>query len=333
MVFLEAENNKIAANVERKPVTFLNKNGIRLFGILHLPQTDKHFDTAIILLSPGVKMRTGPHLLYRRMTDFFTSLGFPVLRFDFYGLGDSEGQLGETQLADVYNHMEVGRFVDDAINAMDWMQENQGVSRFIMSGLCGGAISGLLAGGRDKRVVGLLGLGITPVLASKAADPALYVTVGELMELRAGYLRKLIDPKSIWRALTLQTDFRLLWKSMIAPLQSRWRKRFHTEAPLNTDTNKLPDDNANPLFPPAFFEMTSSRRPLLLIFSGADRLNWEFQEKFIPRYSERLKTVKDMFEVHVIPNANHILSFREWETEMLDLARAWLGKRFSVPAG
>lgn len=325
--------NQIASSVERVPVTFSNKNAIRLFGILHLPQTEERRNIAIILLSPGVKMRTGPHLLYKRMTDLFTGLGFPVLRFDFFGLGDSEGQLEEKQLADVYNHMEVGRFVDDAIDAMNWMQKNHGTSRFILSGLCGGAISGLLAGSRDKRVVGLLGLGITPVLASKAANPALYMTTGQLLELRTGYIRKLIDPKSIWRALTLQSDFRLAWKSVTAPLLNRWKQKNTAAATAEMDADKLPDDNANPLFPPAFFDMTSSGRPLLLIFSGADRLNWEFQEKFIPRYGERLKTVSHMYDLHVIPEANHILSFREWEKEMLDMARDWLTRRFCPQSG
>jgi uncharacterized protein len=320
--------SRAAMTTNQSPVTFANKNGIRLFGILHLPQTAERSDTAIILLSPGVKMRTGPHRLYRRMTELFTSLGFPVLRFDFFGLGDSEGQMDEKLLADVYNHMEVGRFVNDAIDAMDWMQKNHGYSRFIMSGLCGGAVSGLLAGSRDKRVVGLLSLGITPVLVSKAADPALYMTVGQLTELRKGYIGKLLDPKSIWRVLTLQSDYRLAWKSLTAPLKDRWKQKSTNLATLSENTDKLADDNANPLFPPAFFEMTSSGRPLMLIFGGSDRLNWEFQEKFVSRHSERLKKEKDMYDVHIIPNANHILSLRKWEKEMLDVARNWLGRRF-----
>lgn len=322
--------SQAASMNNQTPVTFLNKRGARLFGILHVPLVTERSDTAIILLSPGVKMRTGPHRLYRQMTELFTNLGFSVLRFDFFGLGDSEGQMEEKLLADVYNHMEVGRFVDDAIDAMDWMQKNNVASRFIMAGLCGGAVSGLLAGSRDKRVVGLLGLGITPVLASKAADPALYMTTGQLMELRRGYLQKLFDPKSVWRILTLQSDFRLAWKSLTAPLLNRWKHKSPKSPTLNEGPDKSVEDNANPLFPPAFFDMTSSGRPLLLIFGGSDRLNWEFQEKFVSRYNERLARVKDMYDVHIIQNANHILSLREWEREMLGVAKEWLGRRFSL---
>ena len=136
------------------PVTFLNRKGLRLFGILHTPLADSQHDFVVMLLSPGVKMRVGPQRLYLRLTERLLDLGISVLRFDFHGLGDSEGELPEAQLRDVYNHIEVGRYVEDTIDAMDWMQQNYGSKRFLLSGLCGGAITGLLAGDRDARVVG-----------------------------------------------------------------------------------------------------------------------------------------------------------------------------------
>src|SRR5688572_29035336 len=99
------------------PVTFVNRKGLRLFGILETPDSPSAGDLAIVMLSPGVKMRVGPQGLYRRMTEEFLRLGLPVLRFDCYGLGDSEGTLTESLLRDVYNHIEVGRFVDDTVDA------------------------------------------------------------------------------------------------------------------------------------------------------------------------------------------------------------------------
>src|SRR5262245_25392525 len=139
------------------PVTFQNRQGYRLFGVLDTPAkatTGPTSDLGLILLSPGVKMRVGPERLYRRVTDLFVGLGIPSLRFDFWGLGDSEGTLKEEFLKDVYNHIEVGRFVDDVIDAMDWMQRECGTKRFILSGLCGGAITGRLTGSRDRRGAG-----------------------------------------------------------------------------------------------------------------------------------------------------------------------------------
>ena len=101
-----------------RAVSFPNLNGQKLFGTLHLPDAGAPQKPCVVLLSPGVKMRVGPGRLYVPLTEALTGLGHPVLRFDFFGLGDSEGELSETMLADIYNHIEVGRYVDDTLAAL-----------------------------------------------------------------------------------------------------------------------------------------------------------------------------------------------------------------------
>jgi pimeloyl-ACP methyl ester carboxylesterase len=251
----------------------------------------------------------------------FTRMGLQVLRFDFYGLGDSEGTLTEQQMRDVYNHIEVGRFVGDTIDAMDWMEQHCGTRRFILSGLCGGAVTGLLAGSRDDRVAGLLALGITPILASRAANPAQYMTLGQLDRMKRGYVAKLLSPKAWLRLLTLQSDYQVIWKSMTSRSRSRRAPAAATAAPDE-------QDNASPLFPPAFFKMVSSKRPMLLIFGGSDRLAWEFEEKFVARHRVELSKLPAMYDVHVIQHANHVLSMDSWQREMLEASASWLRTRF-----
>jgi len=301
------------------PVTFQNRNGIRLFGILEMPSRPAH-DLALVLLSPGVKMRVGPQGLYRRMAADALRLGLPVLRFDCYGLGDSEGVLPETLMRDVYNHIEVGRFVDDTIDAMDWMQRQHGIGRFILSGLCGGAITGLLAGEHDRRVVGLLGIGLTAVLASRAADASRYMTQGQLTGQRRMYSRRLLSPQAWYRLLTFKADYRLIGR-LIAQTFRRRTPPVQTTVPA--------DDNANPRFPPAFFSMLETKRPMLLVFGGSDRLQFEFDEKFVSRHRARLASLPPVYDVHIVPQANHVLSAIEWQREMLDVTREWLRRHFA----
>ncbi len=258
---------------DQTPVVFRNRKGLRLFGILHTPPGRQPGDLTVVLLSPGVKMRVGPQRLYLPMTKQFLSVGLSVLRLDFHGLGDSDGTLPEEQLRDVYNHIEVGRFVEDTIDALNWMQQTHGCRRFLLSGLCGGAITALLAGQRDARVVGLIGLGITPVLASRAADASRYVTIGQLEAFQKMYLKRLLAPQAWFRLLTFQTDNRLI-KRMIA----HWTRKLLGMAPPQPPATPPPEgDNSNPLFPPALFRMLSTRRPMLFVFGGADRLHWEYR--------------------------------------------------------
>lgn len=312
----------------RAAVVFPNRQGLRLFGVLHTPEGGARTDLAVILLSPGVKMRVGPERLYCTLTERLVSLGLPVLRFDFYGLGDSEGEVTEDLLKDVYNHIEVGRFVDDTVDSMDWMAREYGTRRFILSGLCGGAITGLLTARHDARVAGLLALAITPVLASRSADPSTYMTSGQLADMRRTYFDKLLSPKAWLRLLSFKSDYRVIWRALLQPL--RRTPPAPPPAPA-TDTAAAPaePDNANPLFPPAFFAMTESRRPILLVFGGSDRLLWEFEEKFVARHQARLAAGPQTYEVHTIAQANHVLSFEPWQMAMMDASTAWLRRWFA----
>ena len=87
-------------------------------------------------------------------------------------------------------------------------------------------------------------------------------------------------------------------------------------------------DNASPLFPPAFFEMLRRQHPMLLVFGGADRLHFEFEEKFLARHGDRLKSLPATYDVHVIERANHVLSSDAWQREMLEVSHHWLDRHF-----
>ena len=306
------------------PVTFTNRSGQRLFGVLHTPPGYARGGLTVLLLSPGVKMRVGPQRLYLHLTEALLGLGLAVFRFDFHGLGDAEGTLPEAMLRDFYNHIEVGRYVNDTVDAMDWMQREHGCSRFLLSGLCGGAITGLLTGNRDPRVVGLLGLGITPVLAARSAEASRYMTMGQLEAAQQMYLRRLLNPRAWYRLLTLKADYKLIGRML-----KHWLRRSRPDAEAATAPSLPENDNANPLFPPAFFKMLSTKRPMLLVFGGSDRLHFEYQEKFLARHRERLKSLPDLVEVHVIEAANHVLSLAEWQRELLDVSDRWLRRHFN----
>ena len=75
---------------------------------------------------------------------------------------------------------------------------------------------------------------------------------------------------------------------------------------------------------------------MLLVFGGSDRLHFEYQEKFLARHGDHLKSLPDLAEVHVIENANHVLSFTQWQRELLDVSERWLRVHFNndlVPRG
>lgn len=312
-------------DIEIRPVVFINRSENTLFGMLHVPSQARK-NAGIIILSPGIKNRVAPHRLYVKMARRFCSLGFHVLRFDPEGLGDSEGDINEVFTANLYGSIQVGRFIEDTSCAMDWMERECGISQFILAGLCGGAITGLLTGARDHRATAMLGLGIPVILDSADLDPSKYVTAGELLGLREKYKKKFLNLNAWFRFLTFRSDYRMLFKSF---LSSRPNVRHDESTYENTkmiDGEKRTEakDNFNTLFPAALRGMLSGNRSILFIFSESDRLFWEYEEKFIRRYPENNQGERRLLTVEVTKEANHIFSFSEWQKEMLEVAVSWL---------
>lgn len=307
--------------VSREAVVIENRDGLRLFGVLHRPEPETEKEVAIIFLSPGVKSRVGPHGLYNKMKNTLLDQGYTVLQYDFYGLGDSEGDLEERYLAELYASIESGRYVEDALCAIDWMQNHVGKKEFILAGLCGGALTGLVAAARDQRVKGVLSLGL-PVAQDKMMDATRFMTKGQLDDIGKSYFRKLIKPDAWLRLLTFKTDYRLLLKAVVQRVIGKRRTKPPKKSVIDAETTNL-----NPLVASAFNSFLESGGKLLLIFSGADRLAWEFDEKFAQPYAEKLEQLQG-YEVHTIPKANHILSDSKWLTEMQCLADEWIKRHF-----
>ena len=312
-----------------KPVAIKNAKGKILFGIMHEPQK-KQGDTGIIILSPGIKSRVGPHRLYVKMTTLFNRLGFPVLRADPEGLGDSEGEIDQQFTADVYCSIELGLLVPDTIAMMDFMQEKLGISKFILAGLCGGAITALLASENDNRVCGILCLGMTCVLASANIDLYKYITAQQLSSIRKKYIKKILNGKAWLRFITFQSDFKLLVKSLSQPFVKNV-KREHANiddkgSKIRNGT-QIVESNLNPHFHRAFSRFVMKKK-ILLIFSGSDRLYWEFEEKYLNNYGNAIEPYRGNFEIFIVKDANHVFSLKEWQQHMVEKSETWLKEKY-----
>lgn len=118
-----------------------------LAGIVTLPAPTGHRLPAVLLLNAGKLSRVGPNRLYVGLARRLAALGFPVLRFDFSGIGESRPRSDALP--------PVAAAVAEVREAMDYLAATRGAERFLLMGFCSGATFSLLASLADDRVAGI----------------------------------------------------------------------------------------------------------------------------------------------------------------------------------
>jgi pimeloyl-ACP methyl ester carboxylesterase len=126
-------------------------SGDVLVGVLTEPDFPVDGDVpAIILLNAGIVHRSGPSRMYVEIARRLAARGYPSIRLDLAGIGDSDSR--QENLTDQEGNER------DVRLAMDFLQSRLGTQRFLLGGLCSGADISHQVALRDDRVVGLIAM-------------------------------------------------------------------------------------------------------------------------------------------------------------------------------
>ena len=109
----------------------------RLFGIYHAPQFGPRRDSGIVLCYPMMREYIRSHRAYRQLAVRLSDVGFPVLRFDYYGCGDSYGESGEGG---------VQQWLREISSAIGEIRRKSNLTDVCLIGLRFGATLGMMAG-------------------------------------------------------------------------------------------------------------------------------------------------------------------------------------------
>ncbi len=112
-----------------------------LFGVFHPPEGAASGKPAVVMFNAGAVHHVGPNRIYVEMARRLATEGYPCLRFDLEGLGDSvlRGEGRE-------NHPYPLTATRDARAALRYLRETHGYDRFVALGLCSGAHTAFHAG-------------------------------------------------------------------------------------------------------------------------------------------------------------------------------------------
>jgi pimeloyl-ACP methyl ester carboxylesterase len=106
----------------------------RLFGIYH-PSVQPMSDQGVVICAPTGLDYIRSHRTFQRLASVLAKRGFHVIRFDYYGCGDSAGRGGEPTIEDWH---------DDVHAAIEELRDMSGVTRISLFGTrLGGALAAL----------------------------------------------------------------------------------------------------------------------------------------------------------------------------------------------
>lgn len=149
-----------------------------LAGVLHLPAAPA--SRGVLVVVGGPQYRVGSHRQFLLLARDLAAAGFAVLRFDYRGMGDSDGEPRS------FEHIDA-----DIRAALDAFQAAvPGLRDVAIWGLCDGAAAGLLYAPGDPRVTGLMLL--NPWVRTEETLARSYVS--------EYYTRRLLD-RDFWRKL------------------------------------------------------------------------------------------------------------------------------------
>jgi len=201
-----------AGRIRERPVAVEQSFG-NLFGILATPLDAELEPLAAVLLNAGAIRRIGPNRMWVEIARRWASRGVATLRLDLEGIGDSDGD-GERfhDLAELY----AGEMAGQVRAALDAIEAETGVRRFVLGGLCSGAywsfhtalqderVSAALmlnpqtlfwdpvvAEGRDLRKALLQGSSWTRLLSGRASRRRMWELARELPAGARGFARRL----------------------------------------------------------------------------------------------------------------------------------------------
>jgi exosortase A-associated hydrolase 1 len=288
-------------NFEERALVF-PCNGSCLYGIFTLPEQPS--SRGVLIVVGGPQYRVGSHRQFTLLSRYLASYGISTLRFDFRGMGDSEGD------ARTFEDVE-----DDLRCAIDkFLAEAPPVRELVIFGLCDAASAALFYAYQDQRVTGLVLL--NPWVRTNEGAAQAY--------LKHYYVSRFFDPE-LWSKIRQGNfDLTLTARSFLKMVREALPKRKKIDVGMVYANRRDPFCKSAPLPERMLYCLSRFRGKVLFITSGKDLTAREFLD-LARSSSEWRKLVVAPHISHLsLPDADHTFSRREWRDRVASGTRNWI---------
>jgi exosortase A-associated hydrolase 1 len=278
-------------------VSFNNAEN-QLIGVLHLVQQSDP-KIGLVIIVGGPQTRVGSHRQFVLLSRYLANNGVPSLRFDYTGMGDSQGI-----------HSSFLNISDDIESAISLLKSRSGVSKVVLLGLCDAASSALIYA-KKKPCTDLAGIVLL--------NPWVRSEQGEAKALVKYYYFKRLQDAEFWGKLF---SFRLEVLSSIKGLLGNIRRSTKLNKLSNTEVNAETDDSN---FIEHMLEgLKTFQGKIMLVISGDDLTAAEFCDLASDSKEWRHELEKKIDHQLVLPNSNHTFSTQICRDKVEAATLEWL---------
>lgn len=285
-----------------------------LFGVASVPAQPA--ERGVVVVVGGPQYRGGSHRQFTLLARHLAAQGIAVLRFDYRGMGDAEGEQRDFEMVHEDLRCAIDRF-QAAVPA---------VREVVLWGLCDGASAALFYAAQDARVQGVVLL-----------NPWVR-TEGGLAKatLKHYYLERLLQPELWKKIFTGQFDYGAALRSFTGLLGAASGKPAEPAAvqaeaapaaPPSVSAAPVPRI-ADPDLPPLPGRMHDSlaafQGRVLLILSGADLTAQEFRDAVKASRPWQQLLAAPRVTQQELAQADHTFSRRAWRDQVADWTGEWM---------
>ena len=252
----------------------------------------------VLIVVGGPQYRVGSHRQFALLARHLAEHGVPTLRFDYRGMGDSEGEVRTFERVGVDIRCAIDLFFD----------RTPGLKEVVIWGLCDAASAALFYAHQDVRVSGLV-----------LVNPWVRTEQGVARaHLRHYYVRRLFQA-SLWQKVA-RGEFNV--RGAAAALG-----KFAFDAMgRGSSSGTVEGSPASEAPLPDRMEdgLRRFQGRVLLILSGNDLTAQEFKDAVTRSRRWRRLLAGDRVTRYDLPEANHTFARRDWREQVVRWTEAWV---------